>query len=482
MSQSVDFNDNHIEHGLEQTKAAIIDPAMQFFDSGQDKNTSFTDDEDVEADNDLLNLPPELAEAGFHGVLKEACAISTRYSEASSVAIAANIIATFSAMIGRVAYQSIGDGICHARPFFILAGRTGKARKGTSEYTPYRIFDEVENMLGKDHPKLNRHNGGLSTGEGLGWAIRDPIITTDKEGVESVTDEGVSDKRLYVTEAEFAGAMASASREKNNLSATIRTVWDGRSISPLVKNAKWCASDPHVVISAHITAAELIDKMSDVDAQSGFMNRFIILHIVRPKLVPLPKRTPHEDIQRVAIQIAEAVDFATSEAGNENNSLEIKLSPEAAKYWCGQYKELTKELNGLPGNLLVRTEIYCRMLAMIFALLDCSKVIEPQHIKASLAWINYWKDSVIYIFGTLAAKAESNKLNESAKSVYEFIAKNSGCTRTDLTKFFRGKILSPEMTGVLNHLMNAAPPLIRQETRLRTDGKPGKGTILFWKV
>ncbi|NOR69528.1 MAG: DUF3987 domain-containing protein, partial [Methylomarinum sp.] len=449
----------------------------QFFEHSQ-----VQEELEAEKDNDLLNPPPTLAPEGFHGVLQEICKISTRYSEASEVAIASNVIATFSAMIGRVAFQHIGDGVCHARPFFLLTGRTGKARKGTSEFTPYRIFKEVEQILNQvndeEYPILKRHEGGLSTGEGLGWAVHDEIL--NKEG--EVAEEGVNDKRLYVVEAEFAGCIAAASREKNNLSATIRTVWDGKNISPLVKNAKWCATAPHIVISAHITSSELIDRMSDVDAQSGFMNRFIILHIVRPKLVPLPKRTPDEDVQRVAIQIAEAVQFAMGEPGAENNSLEVKLSPEARKYWCGQYRELTREQGGIIGSLLVRTEIYCRMLAMVFALLDKSAVVEVQHIKAALAWIDYWKHSVSYIFGTLAAKAEASKMNETAKDVYEYICKHSGCTRTDLTKFFKHKLNANEMTSALNHLMNAAPPLIRQETRQRADGKPGKGTIVFWKV
>lgn len=474
MNKSVDFNDIHVEQGLEQTKLALVKPAEQFYEDNQ-----VQEENEAEADNQLLNPPPVLAPEGFHGVLKEICKISTRYSEASPVAIAANTIATFSAMIGRIAFQHIGDGICHARPFFLLTGRTGKARKGTSEYTPYRIFNEAERMLGEDYQKLKRHGGGLSTGEGLGWVVHDEIL--NKEG--EVAEEGVTDKRLYVVEAEFAGCMAAASREKNNLSATIRTVWDGKSISPLVKNAKWCATDPHIVISAHITSSELIDRMTEVDAQSGFMNRFIILHIVRPKLVALPKRTAVEDVQRMAIQIAEAVEFVRGESCAENDSLEVKLSPEAIKYWCGQYKELTKEQNGLTGSLLVRTEIYCRMLAMVFALLDQSAIIEPQHIKAALAWINYWKDSVNYIFGTLAARAEASKMNVNAKSVYEFITKHSGCTRTDLTKHFKNKKLtSAEVTNALNHLMNAAPPLVKQEIRPRADGKPGKGTIIFWKV
>jgi len=431
----------------------------------------------TEVDSELLNPPPELDPLALHGVLKEACEVSTRFSEASKVAVAANIISTFSAIVGRTAYQHIGDGVCHARPFFLLTGKTGKARKGTSEYTPKRLFDAVETMLGEDYTPAKRHEGGLSTGEGLGWTIRDDTLDEDGELVEA----GVKDKRLYISEAEFAGTMAAASREKNNLSATIRTAWDGKTISPLVKNAKWCTTNPHIIITGHITSAELLDRMSDVDAQSGFMNRFVILHIVRPKLVPLPKRTPDADVQRIAALFAEAVIFARGNDEQANDGLEMKLSPDAINYWCGRYKALTKEENGLAGVLLVRTEIYCRMFAMIFALLDKSAIIEVEHIKAALAWIKYWRDSVRYIFQTLAAKAEASKMNDTAKSVYEFISSSPKCTRTELTSHFKNKLNSSEITQGLNYLMNAAPPLIKQEMKPRADGKPGKGTMIFWK-
>jgi len=431
--------------------------------------------------DDLLNPPPVMAPEAYHGILRDVVKISTRTSEASPVAVAANFIGTFSAMIGRVAFQHIGDGVCHARPFFLLVGRTGKARKGTSEFTIRRIFNAVELLLVDDLPPLKRHEGGLSTGEGLGWVIKD-LVEDDDGGDNGGDNGGTKDKRLYVVEAEFAGAMAAANREKNTLSATIRTAWDGKTIAPLVKNAAWAARDPHIAISGHITSAELIARMSDVDALSGFLNRFVILHIVRPKLVPLPRRTPDDDIQRISEQVAAAVCFAAGADVTANNTLEVTLSPEAVKFWCAEYKKLTAEEDGIAGALLVRSEIYCRMLAMIFALLDKTAVIEPQHIKAALAWVNYWRDSVRYIFATLAAKAEAERLNTDAADVLEFVKQHPGCSRTAITTGFRNKLSSIQITGVLNHLLNAAPPLLRQQQLPRADGKAGRGSNLFWAV
>ena len=435
-----------------------------------------------EVDDDLLNPPPAMDEAGFYGILKEVVKISTKTSEASSVAVAANFIGSFSAIIGRSAFQNIGDSVCHARPYFLLVGRTGKSRKGTSEYTVRRIFNGVEQILHDDYPHdyppLKRHEGGLSTGEGLGYAIRD-LVKDDEGGGDN---GGTDDKRFYTVESEFAGTIAVSNRETNTLSPTIRIAWDGKTIAPLVKNAKWVASAPHIVISGHITSAELIARMSDVDALSGFLNRFVILHIVRPKLEPLPKRTPDGDIECIAVQVAESVRFAAGADVTIGNIKPITLSKESVKYWCAQYRALTTESEGKAGALLVRTEIYARMLAMIFALLDKTDVIEPQHIEAALAWVNYWRDSVQYIFGTLVAKAELERLNEAAGDVLEFIRNHPGCARSAITTGFKHKMNSIQITGVLNHLLNAAPPLLNQKQVPRADGKTGRGSSLFWAM
>ncbi len=423
----------------------------------------------------LLNPPPILRSEAYHGILRDVVRIACRSSEASPVAVAVNFIATFSAMIGRVPFQHIGDGTCHARPFFLITGRTGKARKGTAEFTVRRIFNATEQLLGEDYPPLRRHDGGLSTGEGLGWVIRDKV--QDDDGKDN---GGTDDKRLYVVEAEFGGAMAAAARDKNTLSATIRSCWDGRDIAPLVKNAAWIASSPHIVIAGHITAPELIDRMSDVDALSGFLNRFVILHVARAKLVPMPEPTPSIDIDRIAADVASAVCFAVDDDVTGRNINQITMTHDAVVYWCQEYPALTEEQPGIAGALLVRTEIYARMFAMIFALLDKTNAIEVRHIKAALAWIDYWRSSVIYIFQTLSAKAEAERLNESAIEVLEFIRQHPKCSRTSITLEFKNKLSGGQVTAVLNHLMSAAPPLVRQEKIPRVGNTPGRGSSVFW--
>jgi hypothetical protein len=47
---------------------------------------------------------------------------------------------------------------------------------------------------------------GLSSGEGLIWNVRDPILKT-VNGETQVIDEGITDKRLLVVEGEFANVL-----------------------------------------------------------------------------------------------------------------------------------------------------------------------------------------------------------------------------------------------------------------------------------
>ncbi len=88
---------------------------------------------------------------------------------------------------------------------------------------------------------------GLSSGEGLIWAVRDPTSQ----------DPGISDQRLLVIEPEFASVLKAASRELSTLSPTLRSAWDGRPLAILTRTAPARASTAHIAVIGHITQHEL---------------------------------------------------------------------------------------------------------------------------------------------------------------------------------------------------------------------------------
>ena len=131
---------------------------------------------------------------------------------------------------------------------------------------------------------------GLSSGEGLIYAVRDRVEGENKKGETVVLDEGVEDKRLLVLEAELAGVLKVMSREGNTLSPVIRQAWDDGTLQTLTKNSPMKATEAHVSIIGHITKAELLRHLTETEAANGFANRFVWLLVRRSKELPVRRR------------------------------------------------------------------------------------------------------------------------------------------------------------------------------------------------
>lgn len=413
-----------------------------------------------------LSVLPPLVRA----IVDAACASS----EAHPVAVAANVIAWFGAAVGRVPFQRIGDQRVHCRPFVIVCGKSGKARKGTAETTAREVFRRAGAVLRRQSGTkdvLRFHDGGLSTGEGLAWAIRDPV-EGDEKGKGA--DEGVIDKRLVVVEPEFANVLAQVKREGNTLSATLRNLWDGRDLEPLTKTSQTRASHPHVVVIGHITGFELRIKASDNDAANGLLNRFILVHVHRPKLVPLPEPTPEPLLDELAAALAATIDYATKGDPHQRDKHEVVMTPEAKDAWRELYPAITRDRDGKAGSLMARSEVYARMLAMIFALMDCRSEIEPCDIFAAMAWVDYWAASVAYVFhGEDEGEADDDGLDPFTAEVLKLVQARPGIKLSEINAHWN-RNRTDEVRAALEKLMSLAPPLVRQEIDKATGGRVAK--------
>jgi hypothetical protein len=181
-----DWNDLAAEDGLNEVRWQV--------DQAGNPEASAAGKEGRDGPSPLA--PPVMAPEGFPDLVREVVDAACANSEAHSVAVAANVIALFCCSVGRGPFQRIGDSVVHARAFALIVGKSGKARKGTAENTPREVFRRADAILRKLHQSNDRlriHAGGLSTGEGVAWAIRDarePDAATGKGG-----DLGVNDKR-----------------------------------------------------------------------------------------------------------------------------------------------------------------------------------------------------------------------------------------------------------------------------------------------
>lgn len=461
MGERTDFNDLAAVAGLEAVRTAV------------DKALATPVDVGVDADRlDAPVGPPRMPDEGFPGLLMEVVKVACANSEAHPVTVAANVMAMFCAMVGRGPFQRIGDAVVHCRPYALVVGKSGKARKGTGEHTPREIARRGDLMLRerlKTDDRLRIHAGGLSTGEGVAWAIRDEV-EPDEAGKGG--DKGVHDKRLLVIEAEFDNLLSQVRREGNTLSAVVRNLWDGRDLEPLTKTARTRATRPHVVVLGHVTSHELREKCSENDAANGLLNRFLVLYVYRPKLVPLPEPTPEAQLMFLAKRLADAVEFATHGDFHGNNTHEVAMGDDARTYWCECYPRLTRDRDRKGGSLMARTEVYARMLAMIFCLMDRRREIEPCDLVAALAWVEYWRASVTYVFGGADDDGALDKL--------ALIKARPGIKLSEVQTAFGGDKKSAKAKQVkasIERLMNLAPPLV--ECR-RDEGTGGRAALRYF--
>jgi len=410
---------------------------------------------------------PKMSPIGFHGVMGLVAEAACENSEADPVAVCAYFMARFGAMLGRNVFQYIGDAELHTRPYILLVGDTAKARKGTSEAFPSRLFERAEELLTTTIPKLKVHSGGLSSGEGVGYELRDASEKVDAEG--NSIDAGVKDKRIIVVEAEFANVLTLCKRDGNTLSSTIRNLWDGKDIAPLTKNSRWKASKPHCTIMAHVTSHEFLERISSNDMANGFMNRFIVVAVTRRKLVPNPKPTNKQIVETLATELVKIIEFVIASTQDEN-PLAICFSEEAMTMWCDVYHEISSERPGIEGTLLARTETYARMLAMIFAILDRSNTINTAHLKAALAWIDYWVNSIAYIFNDRVKVVRDQKALDNAHQIRMHLCRcGKGCSRSEISREFHGHLSKKELDEALAILLNSTSPLITAN-KIKTDG------------
>ena len=288
---------------------------------------------------------------------------------------------------------------------------------------------------------------GLSSGEGLIWQVRDPIWKTKrnektKQTEEVLDDPGVEDKRLLVLESELATPMRAMQREGNTLSAVLRRAWDAGDLRVLTKNSPARATDAHISVIGHTTREELVRLLSTTEAANGFANRFVWLCTRRSKVLPEGGQFDQENIGPPARQFAEAHQFA-----QELGDVEIKRDEEARAVWHEVYPELSSGKPGLLGAVVGRGEAQTMRFALLYALLDRSRVIQRVHLEAALALWDYAEASARHIFGDSLGDPVADEIHRALKNA------GDGLTRTDIRDLFGRNRKQAEISRALGSLL-----------------------------
>ena len=309
--------------------------------------------------------PPE--RAVYHELLGEIVNRIAPHTEADPVAILTQLLVSFGAAVGRGAFFQVEATRHHPNEYMCLVGDSARARKGSS-------WDHVRRLIIAADPSLEpRVLTGLSSGEGLIWAVRDP----------TAQDPGIPDQRLLVIEPEFASALKTASREISTLSPTLRCGWDGRPLAILTRTAPARASTAHIALIGHITQHELRRHTTSLELANGYINRVLLIACRRQRLLPEgghPDPLHGSGLDRM---LAAAVQQARK-AG------QVRLDPDARELWHHAYRKLASEPHdGIVAQITARAEAHAIRLALLYTLTDSKRQIHTAHLTAALALQDY---------------------------------------------------------------------------------------------
>jgi hypothetical protein len=414
------------------------------------------DQDDDSVPLDVRPWPDAPDPEAYHGVLGEIVRAIEPHTEADPLGIMAHLIAMFGNVVGRSAYVQVEATRHYLNEFMITVGRSALSRKGTAGDRARHVFNQIDAVWVDERVK-----DGLSSGEGMVTAVKDPVegrVAIKEKGrvvdwQMVVTDPGVTDKRLFILESEFAGVLHALQREGNRLSALIRQAWDSGNLRSLTKTP-WIATNAHISIVGHITATELLHLLSEIDFVNGFANRFWWFAVRGGP--PLPFGGMPEGLGDLTAQLEDSVKDAR--AANR-----ITWTPEARDLWkSSMYCELRDLPVGRLGEVLNRSAPHVLRVAGIFCLADRTQAIEPCHLIAAKA---LWDASIrcaTYIFGDSLGDPVAEKILGALREVSP-----AGLTRTELHAVLQRHVPTIRIKQALAVLISGG---LARETREASSG------------
>ncbi|PJN50127.1 hypothetical protein PAEVO_51710 [Paenibacillus sp. GM2FR] len=416
----------------------------------------------------------KLGEMALHGLAGDVVRLIDPHTEADPAALLINFLTMFGNMVGTGPHFMVSGGEHRMKLFSVLVGATFRGKKGTSLEPVLKLMNAVDVEFNA------RKKSGLSSGEGVIYAVRDEVVEQQPvyegsgkqrkptgEYEEVITDPGVKEKRLLIVESEFGSVLNVLRRDGNTLSAIIRNAWDGSGdIRTLTKNPMK-ATDTHISILGHITPEELRKLLTGNEIHNGFVNRFLWLYVQQSKSLPSGGEFHKVDVGPIVERIKNTLDYASNGMPRDDNGniLPMERDNAAAELWGRIYEPIQKDANGVIGAATSRVIPYLMRIACIYALLDQSHLVRVEHLRAALAVWQYCYKSVVFIFGEQQVQDDPviTKIITRLKDCSE------GLSLTDVNDLFKGTVKSGDLQTAVKKMQENGLVSVRT---IRGKGRP----------
>ena len=408
--------------------------------------------------NTRRNWPKPLTDIAMTGLPGEFVRLIGPHSEGDPAALLLGFIVAMGTVLGRSVHLPIGPDRHFPNLFAVIVATSSKGRKGT-------VMAEVRRFVELADPSfVSRIASGLSSGEGLIEAVRDPLeadVPIKENGgtrlERQTVDNGIEDKRLLAAEGEMAQPLQAAGRDGNTLSAILRQAWDGTSLRVLARSNKNACKEPHISILGNVTEEDLRRLLTSTDRANGFANRFLWCCASRSKCLPFGGSVDLASLHNLAMKAASVIGRMRTNGGA------FGWTDEAASHWRNVYPTLSEGHSGLFGAMTARAEAQTVRIALIYAALDGANRIDMPHLLAALEVWRYCEDSVRTIFGDASG-------DETADAIIELLRTSpNGLPQTEFNNHFQRHKKSADIQRALGLLQERG--LVRSERR-ETEGRP----------
>lgn len=144
---------------------------------------------------------------------------------------------------------------------------------------------------------------------------------------------------------------------------------------------------------------------------------------------------------------------------------ELHRDDAARAIWHRVYSELSEGKPGLAGAIIARGEAQTIRLAAIYALLDCSPVIRPEHLNAALALWEYAERSVYHVFGRALGDPVADEIYANLKITPD------GLARTQINDLFQRNVSRDRLGRALALLHRSK---LAEPKSIKTEGRPAE--------
>jgi hypothetical protein len=396
----------------------------QKLDAGEDPGDEF-DDEDAgqPITSDDEPWPDRSDQAVYNGLAGEIVKAVEPHSEADPMAMLVHFLIFFGNVIGRGPYYQIGRTKHGTNLNALVIGETSEGRKGTAK------DDMLPFIQAADITWMKRCKpGGLVSGEGLIWHVRDDRDVYNRRTQKMETVKGVADKRLMIIESEYSNVLAMVERKGNSLPGVLRQMFDDHYLTTLAKNEPAEATGVHGSMISHTTPTRLRQVTKTEEIEDGSINRNLLICSRRSKELPFPGDINQDAFDDFVDRIRDALDFARKIG-------RVFMTKQAAADYRPIYSGLLKRPPGLLTTTIKRGPVLIIRLALIYALLDQRREIDREHLKAAVAIWNYAEASARHVFGDVTGNAVADDILYALRR-----AGPKGRTRTELRGLFSNHI------------------------------------------